>query len=95
LRTRSVIAPIGRAFALDPVGVTDEQRKALEHMLASRDLVMDVSGIAGAGKSHLLKQFEGAAVSVGKTVAILSDGRQRKGLTQSRIPGEGGWQDSG
>jgi predicted ribonuclease YlaK len=63
--------PIGR-FALDPVGVTDEQRKALEHILASRDLVMDVSGIAGAGKSHLLKQFEGAAVSVGKTVAILS-----------------------
>jgi hypothetical protein len=33
---------------------------------------MDVSGIAGAGKSHLLKQVEGAACSTGKTVAILS-----------------------
>ena len=33
---------------------------------------MDVSGIAGAGKSHLLKQVQEAAVSVGKSVAILS-----------------------
>jgi AAA domain-containing protein len=33
---------------------------------------MDVSGIAGAGKSHLLKQVERAACSIGKTVAILS-----------------------
>ena len=64
--------PIGRDFAFDLGELTDEQRKALEHILASRDLVMDVSGIAGAGKSHLLKQVEGAAISVGKSVAILS-----------------------
>ena len=48
--------PIGRPFAFDPAQLTDEQRAALEHTLASKDLVMDVSGIAGAGKSHLLKQ---------------------------------------
>ena len=41
-------------------------------ILGSRDLVMDVSGIAGAGKSHLLKKAVGAVVSVGKSVAILS-----------------------
>ena len=64
--------PIGRAFECDPAGLTDEQRKAFEHILGSRDLVMDVSGIAGAGKSHLLKQVEGAASSRGKSVAILS-----------------------
>jgi hypothetical protein len=34
--------------------------------------VMDVSGIAGAGKSHLLKKAVGAVVSVGKSSAILS-----------------------
>ena len=33
---------------------------------------MDVSGIAGAGKSHLLKQVEKATIAVGKTIAILS-----------------------
>jgi ATP-dependent exoDNAse (exonuclease V) alpha subunit len=33
---------------------------------------MDVSGIAGAGKSHLLKQVTGAAFSGGKSVAVLS-----------------------
>jgi hypothetical protein len=40
--------PIGPAFELDLSKLTEEQRKALEHVLASRDLVMDVSGIAGA-----------------------------------------------
>jgi primosomal protein N' len=64
--------PIGRDFAFDPKEVTDEQHKALEDILASRDLVMDVSGIAGAGKSHLLKKAAGAVVSVGKSIAILS-----------------------
>jgi AAA domain len=64
--------PIGRDSALDLAGLSNEQRKALEHILASRDLVMDVSGIAGAGKSHLLKQVEGVAFSMGKSIAILS-----------------------
>ena len=56
--------PIGRDFRFDLAGLTDEQRRALEHILTSKDLVMDVSGIAGAGKSHLLNQVE-RAVSVG------------------------------
>ena len=64
--------PIGPAFELDLAKLTDEQRMALEHVLASRDLVMDVSGIAGAGKSRLLKQVTAAASSMGKNVAILS-----------------------
>ena len=63
---------IGRDFAFQPGELTREQRKALAHILASRDLVMDVSGIAGAGKSLLLKQFQAAAVSLGNSVAILS-----------------------
>ncbi len=63
--------PMGRDFGLDLGGLTEEQRRALEHILASTDLVMDVSGIAGAGKSHLLKQVE-RAVSVGQSVVILS-----------------------
>jgi len=61
-----------RHFAFDPGELSDEQRKALEHILASRDLVMNVSGIAGAGKSLLLKQAVGAAVATGKSVGILS-----------------------
>ena len=64
--------PIGRAFELDVAKLTDEQRKALEHILGSRDLVMDVSGIAGAGKSYLLKQVVGAASARDKSIAILS-----------------------
>src|SRR6516164_3524159 len=64
--------PLGRPFAFDPAQLTAEQRAALEHTLASKDLVMDVSGIAGAGKSHLLKQVEKATIGAGKTIAILS-----------------------
>jgi len=64
--------PIGRAFGFDPKELTDEQGAAFEHVLASKDLVMDISGIAGAGKSHLLKQVGNAAIAVGKTIAILS-----------------------
>ena len=67
-----ICEPIGPDFELDLAKLTEEQRKALEHILASRDLVMDVSGIAGAGKSHLLKQVAAAASSRGKSVAILS-----------------------
>jgi AAA domain/TrwC relaxase len=63
--------PIGRDFGFDSGGLTNEQRRALEHILASTDLVMDVSGIAGAGKSDLLKQVE-RAVPVGQSVAILA-----------------------
>src|ERR1700738_4033377 len=60
--------PIRRGLASVLQELTDEQRKALEHILASRDLVVDVSGIAGAGKSHLLRQVAGAASSVGKSI---------------------------
>src|ERR1700692_1573021 len=37
--------PIARDFAFELGELTDEQRKALEHILASRDLVMDFSGL--------------------------------------------------
>ena len=67
-----ICEPIGRDSELDLAKLNEEQRKALEHVLASRDLVMDVSGIAGAGKSHLLKQVVAAASSRGKSVAMLS-----------------------
>jgi ATP-dependent exoDNAse (exonuclease V) alpha subunit len=63
---------IGRNFAFESGELTHEQRKALSHIVASRDLVMDVSGIAGAGKSLLLKEVQQAAISVDKIVAVLS-----------------------
>jgi conjugative relaxase-like TrwC/TraI family protein len=67
-----ICEPIGRDSELDLAKLTQKQRKALEHVLASRDLVIDVSGIAGAGKSHLLQQVATAASSRCKSVAILS-----------------------
>jgi conjugative relaxase-like TrwC/TraI family protein len=64
--------PLGQSLAKTGATLTDEQRKALDYILASRDLVIDISGIAGAGKSHLLKQVERTADSAGKRIAVLS-----------------------
>jgi conjugative relaxase-like TrwC/TraI family protein len=69
---RSTCEPISQTFAVDAEELTDEQRAALEHTLGSRDLVMEVSGIAGAGKSHLLKEVEKATIAADKTITILS-----------------------
>jgi conjugative relaxase-like TrwC/TraI family protein len=79
--------PIGRDSAFDPRGLTDEQRRALEHVLASTDLVMDVSGIAGAGKIASAQACGANGLCGPECRHPFSDGRQRKGLTQNRIPG--------
>ena len=47
------------------VGVSDEQVAAVEHVLRSRDLVTEVRGVAGAGKTSLLQE-------VVKAIAILA-----------------------
>jgi conjugative relaxase-like TrwC/TraI family protein len=64
--------PIRRGLVSELRELTDEQRKELDHILTSRDLIMDVSGIAGAGKSHLLNEVERNVTSLGKRVTILS-----------------------
>jgi conjugative relaxase-like TrwC/TraI family protein len=79
--------PIGRASGLDLAKLTEDQHKALEHTLASQDLVMDVSGIAGAGKSSP-QAGGGSCIFQGqKSRYSFSNGRERKGLTQNGIPG--------
>ena len=42
-------------------GLTDEQKAAAEFVLRSRDRAVIVSGVAGAGKSHLVKAIKEAA----------------------------------
>ena len=79
--------PIGRPFAFDLAGLTDEQRAVFEHIVGSRDVVMDVFGIAGAGKSHLLKTGRESDDCCEQNYChLVPDGRQRKRLTQNRIP---------
>ena len=80
--------PIGREFAIEPGKLTDEQPKAFAHILASRDLIMGcfrdcwsreiASAQAGPGSCSFCGQERSHS---------FSDRRQRKGLTQNRIPG--------
>lgn len=82
-----ICEPIGRASELDLPKLTEEQRKALEQILISRDLVMDVSGIASREIASSQAGGGGCVLQGQKRRYPFSDGRQRKGLTQNGIPG--------
>jgi late competence protein required for DNA uptake (superfamily II DNA/RNA helicase) len=48
---------IGRGGAWEPAGeISDEQKAAVEHILQSRDLVTAVRGVAGTGKTTMLRE---------------------------------------
>ena len=78
--------PIGRGFAFDLEGLTDEQRRALEHILASTDLVI---GCFRCWSREIASAQAGEASGLcgPRCRHPFSQGRQRKGLTQNRIPG--------
>jgi conjugative relaxase-like TrwC/TraI family protein len=40
-----------------PIGLSEEQAAAVEHVLRSRDLVTEVRGVAGAGKTTMLQEI--------------------------------------
>ncbi len=48
---------IGRGGAWEPAGqISDEQRAAVDHILRSRDLVTAIRGVAGTGKTTMLRE---------------------------------------
>jgi ATP-dependent exoDNAse (exonuclease V) alpha subunit len=48
---------IGRGGSWNPTSrVSDEQKAAVEHMLCSRDLVTAIRGVAGTGKTTMMKE---------------------------------------
>ncbi|MFZ0826829.1 MAG: MobF family relaxase [Verrucomicrobiia bacterium] len=55
----------------------DEQRKAVEHILSSRDFVTLFRGGAGTGKSFTLREVKAGLIQVGHTVQVLAPQRQQ------------------
>jgi hypothetical protein len=79
--------PIGRVFGFAAEELTDEQHAAFQHILASRDLVMDVSGICRSRQIASSQTGRESNDCCGQDYYNpFPDRRQRKGLTQSRIP---------
>ena len=55
----------------------DEQRKAVEHILSSRDFVTLFRGGAGTGKSFTLWEVKAGLIQAGHTVQVLAPQRQQ------------------
>lgn len=67
LKQRNVVRPLASAekvkAVLDKSTLTDEQKKAARSMLRTTDRVISVAGVAGSGKSHLVKDVVNATPS--------------------------------
>jgi hypothetical protein len=55
----------------------DEQRKAVEHILSSRDFVTLFRGGAGTGKSYTLREVKAGLAKAGHVVHVLAPQRQQ------------------
>src|SRR6516225_2368960 len=56
-----------------PIGLSEEQAAAVEHVLRSRDLVTEVRGAAGAGKTTMLQEVVRAIATLsGKDVLVFA-----------------------
>ncbi|HTD15910.1 MAG TPA: AAA family ATPase [Chthoniobacterales bacterium] len=65
---------IGRDGSWNPVSqISDEQRAAVEHILRSRDLVTAIRGVAGTGKTTMMKEAVLAMAALsGKEVLLFA-----------------------
>jgi hypothetical protein len=65
---------IGRGGSWNPTSlVSDEQKAAVEHILRSRDLVIAIRGMAGTGKTTMMKEAVQAMVALsGKEVLLFA-----------------------
>jgi conjugative relaxase-like TrwC/TraI family protein len=85
---RFVHTPLVAAPAL-PSSLSDEQRRAAERILGSRDLVTLFRGGAGTGKSFTLKSVERELASAGHPVVVLAPQRQQvRDLQNDSLPAE-------
>jgi len=56
-----------------PIGLNEEQAAAVEHVLRSRDLVTEVRGVAGSGKTTLFQEVVRAVVDLsGKDILVFA-----------------------
>ena len=69
--------PLAANYQSSNRSLDDEQRKAVEHILSSRDFVTLFRGGAGTGKSFTLREVKAGLIQVGHTVQVLAPQRQQ------------------
>jgi conjugative relaxase-like TrwC/TraI family protein len=69
--------PLAANYQPSNRSLDDEQRKAVEHILSSRDFVTLFRGGAGTGKSFTLREVKAGLIQAGHTVQVLAPQRQQ------------------
>jgi len=69
--------PLAANYQPSSRSLDDEQRKAVEHILSSRDFVTLFRGGAGTGKSFTLREVKAGLIQAGHTVQVLAPQRQQ------------------
>jgi len=69
--------PLAASYQPSNRSLDDEQRKAVEHILSSRDFVTLFRGGAGTGKSFTLREVKAGLIQAGHTVQVLAPQRQQ------------------
>jgi hypothetical protein len=69
--------PLAANFQPSNRSLDDEQFKAVEHVLSSRDFVTLFRGGAGTGKSYTLREVKAGLIQAGHTVQVLAPQRQQ------------------
>ncbi len=69
--------PLAVDYQSSSRSLDDEQRKAIEHILSSRDFVTLFRGGAGTGKSYTLREVKAGLIQAGHTVQVLAPQRQQ------------------
>lgn len=73
----SSFGPLVHSVSATPATFVEEQRKALTHLLSSRDFITLFRGGAGTGKTFVLKTFVENLRDAGHSVAVLAPQRQQ------------------
>ena len=69
--------PLAANYQPSNRSLDDEQSRAVEHILSSRDFVTLFRGGAGTGKSFTLREVKAALIQAGQTVQVLAPQRQQ------------------
>jgi len=75
-RSRGSMKPLAQRLDLDGNRLSEDQRRAVEHLLTTQDRVASVRGVAGTGKTTLMKEFASHPKRSGQEVYAFAPGSE-------------------
>jgi len=101
-RSRGTMKPLAREIDLSQCELSDEQQRAVMHLLTTQDRVASVRGVAGTGKTTLMKVFAKHPKLNGQEVFAFAPGSEMSqtlanegfngGVTVAKLIADESWQ---